>query len=76
MITFILLLAHQCQNYNQFREGRCFTCKQGMGCAIMGYFADTTPGIGDNDIQKRSKLEETVGNKYFLTTGREYPYCR
>lgn len=42
----------------------------------MGYYADTTPGIMDNDIQKKSKLDDTTGNKYFLTTGKEYPYCR
>ncbi|KAJ8942541.1 hypothetical protein NQ314_010046 [Rhamnusium bicolor] len=68
--------AHQCSNFNEFKEGNCFTCKPGTNCAIMGYYADTTPGLLENEVQPQAKLQETVGMKYYLTTGREYPYCR
>ncbi|KAG5878995.1 hypothetical protein JTB14_026799 [Gonioctena quinquepunctata] len=68
-------IGHSCSGYGQFKEGRCFTCKPGGGCAIMGYHADTTPGLVENEVQPQSKLQETTGNKYYLTTGREYPYC-
>ncbi|CAG9819132.1 unnamed protein product [Phaedon cochleariae] len=68
-------IGHQCSNYNLFREGRCFTCKSGTGCAIMGYHADTTPGLVDKEVSPQSKSQETIGSRYFLTTGKEYPYC-
>nr|XP_023029989.1 pancreatic triacylglycerol lipase-like [Leptinotarsa decemlineata] len=68
-------IGHTCSSYNQFKEGRCFTCKPGTGCAIMGYHADSTPGLLENELQPQSKLQETIGNKYYLTTGKEYPFC-
>lgn len=69
-------IGHQCKTYNQFKEGRCFTCKPGTGCAIMGYHADSTPGLMENnEIQPQAKLQETIGAKYYMTTGKEYPYC-
>ncbi|XP_019877450.1 pancreatic triacylglycerol lipase [Aethina tumida] len=66
-------IAHQCSGFNQFMSGKCFTCKPGANCAIMGYHADSTPGI-ENEVAP-VKPQDTVGAKYFLTTGREYPYC-
>ncbi|VEN52279.1 unnamed protein product [Callosobruchus maculatus] len=69
-------IAHACPSYTQFKEGRCFTCKSSTSCAIMGFHADLTPGlIESNDIQPQSKKDEMVGNRYFLSTGKEYPYC-
>ncbi|KAJ8984765.1 hypothetical protein NQ317_012128 [Molorchus minor] len=68
-------IAHQCSNYNQFKEGKCFTCKQGTNCAIMGYHADATPGLIENNDIPQERLQETTGLKYYLTTGRQYPYC-
>ncbi|XP_018561128.1 pancreatic triacylglycerol lipase [Anoplophora glabripennis] len=69
-------IAHQCSNFNQFKEGKCFACKSGTSCAIMGYHADSTPGlIENNEVLPQSKLQEAVGSKYFLTTGRDFPYC-
>ncbi|CAH0554374.1 unnamed protein product [Brassicogethes aeneus] len=66
-------IAHQCANFNQFMGGKCFNCKPGSNCAIMGYHADNTPGL-DNEVSPQTKID-TIGSKYFLTTGREYPYC-
>lgn len=57
-------------------SGKCFGCKSGMSCAIMGYKADTSLGFLENEVQPQAKLQEAVGNKYFLTTGRDYPFCR
>lgn len=52
-------------------------CKSGTSCAIMGYHADSTPGLlENNEVLPQSKLQEAIGSKYFLTTGRDYPYCR
>lgn len=43
----------------------------------MGYHADSTPGLMENnEIQPQAKLQETIGAKYYMTTGKEYPYCR
>lgn len=42
----------------------------------MGYKADTSLGFLENEVQPQAKLQEAVGNKYFLTTGRDYPFCR
>lgn len=69
-------IAHQCSSFNQFKEGKCFACKSGSNCAIMGYHADRTPGLLENDLQPQTKLQETIGAKYFLSTGREFPYCQ
>lgn len=56
--------------------GKCFTCKPGdMNCALMGYHADASPGLENNEISS-SKFSDLIGNKYFLTTGKEYPFCR
>lgn len=68
--------AHQCPSYQHFLAGKCFSCKAGTGnCALMGYHADITPGL-ENEVSPQVKLNDLVGNKYFTTTGREFPYCR
>lgn len=68
--------AHQCPSYQHFLAGKCFGCKSGAGsCALMGYHADSTPGL-ENEVSPQIKLHDLVGNKYFTTTGREFPYCR
>jgi hypothetical protein len=41
----------------------------------MGYHANTSPGIENNEINP-SKMSDLIGNKYYLTTGREFPFCR
>lgn len=69
-------LAHQCKSYQHFLTGKCFTCKPGsQSCALMGYHADSSPGLLDNEVSPSTKLQDAVGNKYFTSTGREYPYC-
>lgn len=56
--------------------GKCFACKPGLdSCAVMGYHADTSPVI-ENEISTQPKLPDLIGNKYYLTTGREFPFCR
>lgn len=71
-----ILSAHQCPSYQHFLSGKCFTCKPGSGsCALMGYHADSSPGL-ENEVSPQIRLQETVGNKYFIATGRDYPFCR
>ncbi|XP_030766603.1 pancreatic triacylglycerol lipase-like [Sitophilus oryzae] len=69
-------IGRQCSSFKQFMSGKCFGCKPGMSCAVMGYKADTSLGFLENEVQPQEKLQEAVGNKYFLTTGREYPFCQ
>lgn len=71
-------IAHQCASYQHFLDGRCFGCKSGSGCALMGYHADLSPSLGlDNEISQQGRLTDLIigGQKYFTTTGREFPYC-
>jgi pancreatic triacylglycerol lipase len=69
-------IGHQCSSFDQFMSGKCFTCKPGStNCAVMGYHANTSPGIENNEINP-SKMSDLIGNKYYLTTGREFPFCR
>lgn len=42
----------------------------------MGYHADTSPGLENNELSPQAKLQEVIGAKYFTTTGRDFPYCR
>lgn len=56
-------------------SGKCFTCKPGIDCAVMGYHADSSMGL-ENEVQPQTKLKDIIGNKYYLTTGKEYPFCR
>lgn len=69
-------IGRQCNSFKQFMTGKCFGCKGGMSCAVMGYKADTSLGLLENEVQPYTKLQEAVGNKYFLTTGRDYPFCQ
>ncbi|XP_048522431.1 pancreatic triacylglycerol lipase isoform X2 [Dendroctonus ponderosae] len=69
-------IGRQCSSFKQFMSGKCFGCKSGMSCAVMGYKADTSLGFLENEVQPQAKLDEAVGNKYFLTTGRDYPFCQ
>lgn len=42
----------------------------------MGYHADTSPGMENNELSPQAKLQDVIGAKYFTTTGRDFPYCR
>ncbi|XP_050314359.1 pancreatic triacylglycerol lipase-like [Anthonomus grandis grandis] len=70
-------IGRQCSSFKQFMSGKCFGCKSGISCAIMGYKADSSLGYLENEVeQPHAKLQEAVGNKYFLATGRDYPFCQ
>ncbi|XP_066248118.1 pancreatic triacylglycerol lipase-like isoform X1 [Euwallacea similis] len=69
-------IGRQCSSFKQFMGGKCFGCKGGTTCAVMGYKADTSLGFLENEVQPQAKLQEAVGNKYFLATGRDYPFCQ
>lgn len=70
------LIAHQCPSYQHFQSGKCFDCKPGSGsCALMGYHSDISPGL-ENEISPQVRLQGNIGNKFFTTTGREFPFCR
>lgn len=81
-------VAHRCPSYQHFLDGRCFKCNTG-NCALMGYHA-TLPSVfssGNNSSENEvSPSGESGGSndviaspqpgKYFLATGRDYPFCR
>lgn len=86
-IQFNLISAHRCPSYQHFLLGRCFKCNTG-NCAIMGYHA-TLPKIqsfnsSENDVIPPDQRDQGDGGnnvsvapgKYFLATGKEYPFCR
>nr|XP_018901056.1 PREDICTED: pancreatic triacylglycerol lipase-like isoform X2 [Bemisia tabaci] len=55
--------AHRCSSYQHFLQGRCFSCgENGTGCAVMGLTA--------------TKTTHPPGSKYFISTGKEAPFCR
>ncbi|XP_054275869.1 pancreatic triacylglycerol lipase-like isoform X2 [Macrosteles quadrilineatus] len=57
-------VAHRCPSYQQFLQGRCFSCNENAtGCAVMGL-----------NVQKPNHAP--AGSKYFVMTGKKEPYCR
>ncbi|KAG7299776.1 hypothetical protein JYU34_016785 [Plutella xylostella] len=73
-------IGHQCPSYQHFLAGKCFHC--GHGCAIMGFHADSSPGLitdknnnSENEVYP-SEEQETIGAKYYLSTGKEMPFCQ
>ncbi|KAI4461829.1 short-chain dehydrogenase/reductase [Holotrichia oblita] len=40
----------------------------------MGYHSDISPGL-ENEISPQIRLQGNIGNKFFTTTGREFPFC-
>lgn len=83
MLTSILtlasyfFLAHQCPSYQHFLAGKCFKCKAGSGnCALMGYHTDSSPGLENEISPTQQRFHDTIGTKFFTSTGREFPYCR
>lgn len=68
-------LAQQCSSYQQFLEGKCFGCTKNSPCAIMGYHADLSPSLQlDNEVTN-NQLRLIESQKYFTTTGKDFPYC-
>ncbi|GLH06117.1 Phospholipase A1 1 [Gryllus bimaculatus] len=60
-------VAHQCDSYQRFLQGRCFSCHEnGSSCAIMGLRAEESFSQAPN---------RAPGSKFFITTGKEFPYC-
>lgn len=83
----ISFAAHRCPSYQHFLLGRCFKCNTG-NCAIMGYHA-TLPKIAssnssENEVipsehhQQQHQTDQVtpLPGKYYLATGREFPFCR
>lgn len=57
-------------------EGKCFVCKPGTTqCAIMGYHLDSSPILDETDMSERHFVD-TIGSKFYLNTGKDYPFCR
>lgn len=56
------LTSYECRDYESFKRGECFTCKNGK-CGEMGFNAD--PALGKAGLTK---------NFYSITTGRS-PFC-
>lgn len=58
-------VAHKCDSYDHFLQGKCFECADNSSsCAIMGLKASESTSL----IQP--------GSKFFITTSKDYPYCR
>nr|CAD7443508.1 unnamed protein product [Timema bartmani] len=61
-------VAHRCDSYQHFLQGRCFTCKENSStCALMGLQAHQS-NVVSTDL--------APGSKYYFTTGKEFPFCR
>lgn len=72
-------IAHRCPSYQHFLAGRCFKCTAG-NCAQMGYHA-TMPimlqlNSSENEILPETRIMAPQPGKYFLATGKEYPFCQ
>lgn len=58
-------VAHQCDSYEHFLQGKCFHCRENSStCAVMGLRAADSVKL------------PPPGSKFFITTGKDYPYCR
>lgn len=69
-------VAHECNNYDSFLRGECFSCKSNssLSCGVMGYHADTSPAL----IKRKAMGQDAsalLGSKFFFSTGKEDPYC-
>lgn len=42
----------------------------------MGYHTDSSPGLENEIAPQSTRFQDTMGTKFFTSTGREYPYCR
>ena len=64
------MVAHQCNSFAEFEEGRCFNCGfHGEKCATLGEKAiDYKPFISDKNQQQPLK--------FYLKTGKKSPFCR
>uniref|UniRef100_A0A1B0GN74 Uncharacterized protein n=2 Tax=Phlebotomus papatasi TaxID=29031 RepID=A0A1B0GN74_PHLPP len=74
-------VAHRCPSYQHFLAGRCFKCTSG-NCAYMGYHA-TMPISGHQNSSENDIITSDVNEpmapqpgKYFLATGKDYPFCQ
>jgi len=76
-------VAHRCPSFQHFMAGKCFKCTAG-NCALMGYHSTlpitttATTNSSENDIDS-AFLREPVPpqpGKYYLATGKEFPYCQ
>lgn len=82
-------VAHRCPSYQHFMNGKCFKCTSG-NCALMGYHSTlpittsvTNSSDDSNDVIPNGNNVEIIREpaapqpgKYFLATGKEYPFCR
>uniref|UniRef100_A0A182P9X9 Lipase domain-containing protein n=1 Tax=Anopheles epiroticus TaxID=199890 RepID=A0A182P9X9_9DIPT len=75
-------VAHRCPSYQHFLSGNCFKCTSG-NCALMGYHASlpiTTArqNVSENDVISGSSSVPVAPQpgKYFLATGRDFPFCQ
>lgn len=77
-------VAHRCPSYQHFMAGRCFKCSTG-NCAYMGYHAQLPLGVvaahnssenEENDINSGPNFLPPLPGKYFLATGKDFPFCR
>lgn len=80
LLIFVFQKAHRCPSYQHFMAGRCFKCSSG-NCAVMGYHATLPKVISSNSseneiIPETSDVSQPQPGKYFLSTGRDFPFCR
>ena len=62
------LVAHRCDSYEDFVDGRCFDCgTAGEKCAILGERAI--------EYKPFTKVEAS-GKKFYLKTAKKSPFCR
>ncbi|KAJ9576895.1 hypothetical protein L9F63_006513, partial [Diploptera punctata] len=64
-------IAHRCDSYQHFLQGRCFSCQgsNASECAMMGLKTDEM-------LNNAISGEITPGGKYFVSTGKDLPFCR
>lgn len=73
-------VAHRCPSFKHFMAGRCFKCSTG-NCAYMGYHAQlpytANHNSSENDVNTdNSNPLPPLPGKYFLATGKDFPFCR
>lgn len=70
------LVAHRCDSYEAFEQGRCFDCGLlGQNCAILGERAiEYKPLIATQPPENEEG--ELKHMKFYLHTGKKSPFCR
>lgn len=61
------MVAHQCDSFADFDEGRCFDC---------GFHGEKCATLGEKAIDYKPFISDKKPLKFYLKTGKKSPFCR